>query len=58
MKEGDRVHFFQTNLPDGNVINGGTNIIGLSREVSKPSEEWYSTDPDYYLNKAIEAENK
>lgn len=40
MKEGDRVHFFWANFPDGSTVNGGSNIIKVSEEVDVPSSEW------------------
>jgi hypothetical protein len=42
LKVGDRVHFFWAYFPDGNVINGGNDILGVSFEVPKPKKEWVS----------------
>lgn len=40
MKKGDRVNFFWANFPDGNVINGGCDILEISSNVAKPDKNW------------------
>ncbi len=40
MKKGDRVNFFWAHFPDGNIINGGNDILEISNKVDKPSKEW------------------
>lgn len=40
LKTGDIVHFMWTTFPDGTIINGGSNIIEVNNEVTKPNKEW------------------
>jgi len=40
LQPGDRVHFFWTEFPDGNIINGGNDILEVNLKVPKPKKKW------------------
>lgn len=40
IQAGDRTHFFWHEFPDGNIINGGCNILKINKNIESPKKEY------------------